>query len=204
MTLIKPTDEQVAVCNAVVETEKPILVRANPGTGKTTLLTMMAGVMREGTSLLALAFNVSAKKELEKRMPQWATVMTINGLGHRAWGRAIGRRLIIDDKKLGRLVTATCREAGFNADGDQWSAIRWAVDQAMLQGLIPSTYPQFKGLVPDDDATWQAIGEPMAMSGVLTSCAIAAASSPMSVSRATWARSFCALSNASATARFCV
>jgi len=158
-----PTTEQDTICNAVVTTTKPILIRANPGTGKTTTLVLMANAMPSESNLLALAFNVSAKKELEKRMPNWATVMTINGLGHRAWGRAIGKRLILDEKKLGRLVTATCREVGFQADGDQWAAIRWAVAQAMLNGLIPDKYPQFKGLVPDNEDTWMAIGEGMSM-----------------------------------------
>jgi superfamily I DNA/RNA helicase len=162
-----PTPQQEAILSAVRDETDPVLVRARAGTGKTTTLTMMAGVMPSGSNLLALAFNVKIKKELEKRFPDWTQIMTINGLGHRAWGRAIGKRLILDEKKLGRLVTATCREAGFNADGDQWAAIRWAVSQAMLQGLIPSHYPQATGLVPDDEPTWAAIGEPMAMTPAL-------------------------------------
>jgi hypothetical protein len=166
-----PTPEQEAILAGVRDTRTPIIVIAHPGTGKTTTLVLMANVLPPNSNLLALAFNVSAKKELERRFPQWANVMTINGLGHRAWGRAIGKRLIVDEKKLGRLVTATCREAGFNADGDQWAAIRWAVAQAMLNGLIPNHYSQFTGLVPDDEATWAAIGEPMSMSPALLSFA---------------------------------
>jgi hypothetical protein len=165
--MLQPTPEQEDILAGVRDSDKPIIVIAHPGTGKTTTLVLMTTALPPNSNLLALAFNVSAKKELEKRFPDWANVMTINGLGHRAWGRAIGKRLIVDEKKLGRLVTATCREAGFNADGDQWAAIRWAVSQAMLQGLIPDKYPQFRGLVPDDEATWLAIGEPMAMTPVL-------------------------------------
>jgi DNA helicase-2/ATP-dependent DNA helicase PcrA len=166
-----PTVEQEAILAGVRDSRTPIIVIAHPGTGKTTTLVLMANVMPPAANLLGLAFNVSAKKELEKRFPPTAQVMTINGLGHRAWGRAIGKRLILDEKKLGRLVTTTCKETGFHADGDQWAAIRWAVAQAMLCGLIPSHYPQFTGLVPDDEATWAAIGEGMAMSQPLLSIA---------------------------------
>lgn len=166
-----PTPQQAAIIEAVTQTDKPIVVVANAGTGKTTLLTMIAEAMPATTSLLGLAFNVKIKKELENRFPEWAVIKTMNGLGHSAFGKSIGKRLILDEKKIGRLVTATCRESGFAADSDQWSAIRWAVSQAMLAGLIPDKYSSFKGLVPDDEATWLAIGEPMAMDRPLLSLA---------------------------------
>jgi len=153
--MLKPTPEQEAILLAC-DGQLPIMVDALAGTGKTTTLVMMARRLRPG---VALAFNVKIKKELEQRFPEGWTVLTLNGLGHRAWAKAIGKRLIVDEKKLGRLVTEAFRKERFQADPDTWDAVRWTVSQAMQQGLVPDKFANMgRGLVPDDTETWLDIG----------------------------------------------
>lgn len=150
--MLTPTEEQTTIC-AAANTGANLFVDSLAGTAKTTTLTMIAkgGLVLGG---LALAFNVRIKKELEDKFPSTWTVLTLNGLGHRAWGKAIGRRCEVDSKKLGRLVSAYAR----GMTQDDWSSVRELVSKAMVAGLVPSEYPH-KGLVPDTMESWQDIAE---------------------------------------------
>lgn len=152
-----PTPEQVAIVDAARTRRESLMITAFAGCAKTTTLELIANSIAP-RSALALAFNVKIKKELEKRFPAWFKVMTMNGLGHGAWQRAIGKRCEIDEKKLGKCVTAVCREAGFSASPDQWAIIREMASAAMLMGLVPRGFPH-KGLVPNTPETWAQIAD---------------------------------------------
>lgn len=134
------------------------MVTAFAGCAKTTTLEMIAAALPPGPAL-ALAFNVKIKKELETRFPQSFKIMTLNGLGHSAWMRAIGRALTVDDRKLGKLVTQVTKSQGFHATTEEWSAIRQLVTGAMQCGLVPSQYSDAKGLVPDHPDVWGEIAQ---------------------------------------------
>jgi len=153
-----PTAEQVAIMDAARDTKRSLMIRAYAGTGKTTTLEMLAQVLPTEAAL-ALAFNVSTKKNMEKRFPQHFQVKTLNGLGHVAWGKAIGKRLGVDEGKLGRLVSSVCKEEGFRASADQWDAIRKLVSSAMHAGLIPSKYVHYRGTITDTDSNWLDIAD---------------------------------------------
>lgn len=146
-----PTPEQAAIIAAAQERSESILVRAYAGCAKTTTLELIAKALPQGG--LALAFNVKIKKELEKRFPASFTIKTMNGLGHSAWGAALGKRLTLDEKKLGRIVTAVMREANYSASADDWAVVKQLAQSAMTQGLVPREFTQ-KGLVEDKQAFW--------------------------------------------------
>lgn len=156
-----PTPEQQAILQAVRDSSTSLMVTALAGTGKTTTLTMIAQSTESGQAALALAFNVSTKKALEAAFPSHFTVMTMNGLGMRAWMRAIpGKRIVVDDRKLGRLVSKVCKGQGFDATSDQWSGIRELVSAGMLAGIVPQGYPN-KGLADDSLSNWGDLADAM-------------------------------------------
>lgn len=157
MPTFSPTPEQTAILTAARERPENLLVRAYAGCGKTTTLVQIAQALPDKPGL-ALAFNVKIKKELEKRMPANFEVKTLNGLGHSAWARAINSRCEVDDRKLGRLVTAAFKEADFAGSTEDWNAVRQLVSAAMRAGLVPAKFNK-PGLVPDTPTTWHELAE---------------------------------------------
>lgn len=155
--MITPTPEQLVIISAARERSESLMIQAFAGCAKTTTLEMI-GQALPAQPALALAFNVKIKKELEKRFPPHFTVKTLNGLGHSAWSAAIGKRLIVEDKKLGKLITDCAKAQGLELIGDNWANARALVSSAMHKGLVPSAFPQ-KGLVPDNKDTWIEIAE---------------------------------------------
>lgn len=151
MTL-QPTPEQSAIIDAAACGHN-LMVFSYAGTAKTTTLTMISQSV-DWPAALCLAFNVKIRDELKRRMPPNWTIMTLNGLGHRAWGKAIGKQLTLDDKKLGKILTAILREHKIEASGDEWANARRLVSSAQAAGLVPSAFPH-KGLIPDTDESWQ-------------------------------------------------
>lgn len=95
---ITPTAEQVAVIDAARDTEDNLLISALAGAAKTTTLEMIAHELAS-TSMLCLAFNKRIADEMSTRLPDNCKAMTLNSLGHRAWGETIGRYLRINPRK---------------------------------------------------------------------------------------------------------
>lgn len=130
------------------------MIRAFAGCAKTTTLQMLCEALPKDLPILYLVFNVKNKKEAEKRFPSNVTVMTMNGLGHRAWGRAMGARLTIDERKLGKLVTAAFEAERFSEGPETWNLTRELVTAAMQAGLVPSDFAPRKGLTEDNAESW--------------------------------------------------
>lgn len=154
---LAPTPEQAAIIAAAKDTSVSLMVSAYAGCGKTTTLELIANALPPGPAL-ALAFNVKIKKELEKRFPSNFTILTMNGLGHQAFGRSIGKRLVLDERKLGKTVTAVTRRESWVPHTDDWTALRELVTAAMQNGLIPVACPH-KGLVEDTEDNWRVIAD---------------------------------------------
>lgn len=166
-----PTAEQAAIVEAATNPGPSIMVTAYAGCTKTSTLEMVANALPTQPAL-ALAFNVKIKKELEKRFPAWFEIKTLNGLGHSAWQKAIGKRCEVDEKKLGRLTTAVLKATGFEAGEDTWTAIRQLVSAAMSRGLVPSHYPH-KSLIPDTAKSWRDIADDLWLDLNDSACEIA-------------------------------
>jgi DNA helicase II / ATP-dependent DNA helicase PcrA len=152
-----PTDEQAAIIKAAASGSN-LMVTAYAGCAKTSTLCMIAQGIPPKPAL-ALAFNKKIQKELALRFPDFFTVKTLNGLGHMAWGRAIGRRCQIDEKKLGNLVTDQLKLHGMGTTQEEWNTIRQLVSSAMNNGLVPAHFKMFTGLLPDTDNAWETLAE---------------------------------------------
>lgn len=148
-----PTAEQEAIFTAALTSQTSLLIEAYAGCGKTSTMEMLAAKLSP-CSALALAFNVRIKKELEIRLPSWFQVKTMNGLGHGAWNKTIGKSCEVDERKIGKIITALEKEAQIDLSPDQWSAIREAVNKARQAGMIPAKFNQFRSLVPDNPDQW--------------------------------------------------
>lgn len=147
----EPTPEQRATIQATQASEISLMVTAYAGCAKTTTLEMLSRVLPQRPTL-ALAFNVKIKKELERRLPGHFTVLTLNGLGHRAWARVIGGQPQLDDKKLGKIVTIEFKKAGMNGL-DDWGIVKDLVSKAMQLGITPKDTR--KGWLEDTEDQWQ-------------------------------------------------
>jgi hypothetical protein len=150
-----PTPEQQALVHAAANSSSSIMVQAYAGCSKTTSLILAAQAL-PAVPTLALVFNAKNRKEMEEKFPKHIECKTMNGLGHGAWGRCIGKRLIVDDKKLGNIVSAVFKEVGHKGPKDDWDYVRRLVDLAMQNGLVPSGMAG-KGLVPDTYETWSGL-----------------------------------------------
>lgn len=153
-----PTPEQQAILSAVRASRDSLMITAFAGTGKTTTLCMIAQTLPSQPAL-ALAFNVSIKKELEKRFPSFWKVMTMNGLGHLAWMRAIrGKTIVLEERKLGKIITQVFKDHSYQGNEDAWTSIRQLVSAAMQAGIVPAARPH-KGLRPDTPETWAMLAD---------------------------------------------
>lgn len=158
--MFKPTAEQEAILSAARDTEDNLMVKAYAGCAKTTTLELITKALPDSHGVL-LAFNVSIKKELEKRVGSNFAVMTLNGLGHRAWSQVISGRLVLDDSKIASLVTAAMKKHSLLSKED-WLILKNLVSGAMNVGLVPRGI-HAKPLVADTDEVWQDFVEDSAL-----------------------------------------
>jgi superfamily I DNA/RNA helicase len=93
-----PTPEQAAIVEAAKRTSDNLLINALAGAAKTTTLQLVCQAVT-GIPILSLAFNRRIADEMKKRLPSHAEARTLNSLGHEVWGRAIGKRLVVDTSK---------------------------------------------------------------------------------------------------------
>lgn len=144
------TPEQEAI-RAATKTGSNLMIKALAGTGKTSTLALcVAPQIKEPT--LALAFNVKNKEDLEKRFPTHFTVLSLNGLGHRAWGAAIGKNFELMEGNLAPL-SAKAKANQVTMTIEQWISVRELISKAMNNGLVPSKWPH-KSLLPDTAESW--------------------------------------------------
>jgi len=120
---------------------------------------MLASALSAERFALALAFNVKIKQELERRFPSNFTVKTLNGLGHSAWARFLGRNPEVSDRKLGQLITSLARAQHLDLPGDTWHGVKALVTAAMNAGLVPSVFPVKNPMMTDTGANWVSLSE---------------------------------------------
>lgn len=139
MTVPSPTPEQAAILEAAATGQRNIMVRARAGTGKTSTLEMVEGVLRR-KPFLYLAFNTRIVKEAEQRLTRGTTVRTFNSLGHRLWAQATARSLTVVKGKCGDILRALINEAPRSEQDVLWN-VYWdvlqAVERAKSLGYIP-------------------------------------------------------------------
>jgi len=155
---LTPTAEQSAILNATRDSGASLMISAYAGTAKTTTIEMLSAHLPATNPTLALAFNVKIKEELERRLPKHITVKTMNGLGHQAWGKALGKRLTLETQKLGKLITQSAKDAKLELSREAWNDVRVLVSAARSAGIVPSKFPQ-RGITPDTKESWADLAE---------------------------------------------
>lgn len=149
-----PTPEQQAIIEHCLTTRENIIIKALAGAAKTSTLVLIAQALKN-EAILCLAFNKRIATEMQERLPGNCQAMTLNSLGHRVWGQAIGKRLIVDTKKnfkiLSGLVDDLSRHEKEEAY-DSFSDILKAIELGKVNGYVPTgKYTNAKGLMNDDE-----------------------------------------------------
>lgn len=152
MSKLTPTDEQQAIIQAA-KLSDPLLCNAYAGAAKTSTLEMAAPQIR--VPALALAFNKKNAQTMKGRLPSNFQTLTMNGLGQMAWARALPAHvaLKLDERKLGKLITALAHDQHIELSETQWAQVRVMVTLAMLEGIVPGDEGQ--PLVRDEPEVWQ-------------------------------------------------
>lgn len=118
-----PTDYQQAIYDFVTNGHGDAAVNAVAGSGKTTTI-VEAAKRVHSDSIGFFAFNKSIVEELQSRLPSSVTVKTINGLGHGALIKHLGK-VRLDANKYREIVFNLLKSERF--DKDQFSEVQSAV-----------------------------------------------------------------------------
>lgn len=139
--------KQLAIFEAMATTSDSRVVNAVAGGAKTS--TMVESINRYGGPAKAVAFNKRNAEELKRRFTEnpKAEASTMNSAGHRAWGKAIGKRLTLDTDKIYNLV----KEAD---PGDFFMDVLSLVRAARVSGIVPEAFP-VRGPLRDSLNDWE-------------------------------------------------
>lgn len=148
--MFTPTEEQQAIIDAARDSAASLMVKAYAGCAKTSSIKMLAPALPT-RSVCAVAFNKKIAEELSAVLPPYFTCSTMNSLGHKAFGSAIGRRLVVDGNKIGKLVTDFGKSLGSGGLVDEeWTSLRNLLVRARVVGLIPEGLPESRRSLCDD------------------------------------------------------
>lgn len=153
---VTPTDEQEAIIEAVAGADS-VMIDALAGCSKSTTLEMAAPGVKGPA--LALAFNKKIATDLATRIPQNFKCATFNSVGFQAALRAIPNapKAILEEKKLGKLITQIVKDRKVDLDSEQWDQIRQLVSGAMLAGITPGD--RGRPMTPDTRDSWEEIAD---------------------------------------------
>lgn len=98
-----PTPEQAAIVAQARDSTDNILINALAGAAKTSTLVLIAEALTR-EPILSIAFNKRIAQEMEKRLPSHVKSATVNSVGHNAWAKATGRKLMLEKDKISNLL----------------------------------------------------------------------------------------------------
>lgn len=149
MTSHTPTEEQLAILSASRETKDNIIIHALAGAAKTSTIVLLAKKLAS-TPILTLAFNVRIKDEMKRRLPGNCESLTLNGIGHRTWTKALGRRAVVEADKVYNIVSgiiqsmpaSEAKSAAFESMSDIIRAVRSGKTAGWVpEGAFPYAHP---------------------------------------------------------------
>ena len=147
------TQQQSDFFTRLESTQDSLVLTSVAGSGKTTTLTKGATYLIG--SILALAFNVRIKKTLDEKIGHFAVCKTLNGVGHGALCKFLGRKVAIDRDKTRKVVRDLLNEKENKHLWELFSSISQLVSRAKHHGLIPKGTPgMFLPLVEDTPEAW--------------------------------------------------
>lgn len=137
-----PTAEQELIRQAGRTTKDNLIIRALAGAAKTSTLVILGRAIQ--VPIVSIAFNVRIAKEMAERMPGNVTSKTLNGVGHGAWGKTLGRRLVIDKDKIYNIckklvddLPGPKKSEGYEIFTDLMQNVRYG----KTSGFIPEGFP---------------------------------------------------------------
>ena len=99
-----PSPQQQAICDFVAGNVQNLLVRAAPGSGKTTTIAMASRELRPDGVHLALAFNRHTADAFTSKLPYFVRSSTMHSLCKRAIELSLAKPPHVDLKKTERLL----------------------------------------------------------------------------------------------------
>jgi len=125
-----PTDEQRDILAHVRDSRANLLVTARAGAAKTSTIEM--AIREQEAPCAYLAFNRATVLEAKQRVPDSCDVFTLNGLGHRSWGRFLRTRLDLRKSKLYDILSDS------DYKGELFSEMLRACRLAKQAGFVPA------------------------------------------------------------------
>jgi superfamily I DNA/RNA helicase len=162
------TSEQQAILDAFEGRSESMIIEADAGSAKTTVLTLMAKRQaRRPIPAIAIAFNKKTAVELQARMPPSFKCMTFNGMGYGAWAKKLGgRKLTVSEYKISELIKDLAKDMEIDLGEDGYFEVMGLVNGARASGLIHSDFAErFQGLVPDQTDVWEDFSDSVEVSG---------------------------------------
>lgn len=159
----KLTPEQETIIEAVSRKGGPSIdVDALAGAAKSTTLRHAAANLTTGRNV-ALAFNVPIKEALAKVLPSNFDVLTMNGLGHRAWAKFTGAKIKVETDKAYRICRGICENSGYSGDAlkEARETLQALLMACRAHGLVTTgPFPvKGRGLIPDTPEGWLDIAD---------------------------------------------
>lgn len=140
MSDFAPTPEQELIL-AEAKSPQSMLVNALAGAAKTSTLCLLAKKLPLQPTLCC-AFNKKIADEMQKRMPGHIQCSTMNSLGHRAWAKRTGTRLIVESDKVYQEVLDYSQKIGGDEKkryNDSFSSIMRVTRAAKSYGYVPAS-----------------------------------------------------------------
>lgn len=160
--LPNPTPQGEVIISTWNNTKSSIMVNALAGTGKTTFLRQLARHIRE-SQVLCLAFNKKNADEMRAVLPTGWDVATLNSIGHRALGKSLPRRPNLQSDKSSKILKQVLVDFGIDRkdgmDQEVFGDVLYLVRMAKSYGLMHKEFANFKSLLPDNDESWETLGD---------------------------------------------
>jgi superfamily I DNA/RNA helicase len=154
----KPSVFQQAVFDFISTGEGSAIVEAVAGSGKSSTILQSLKLIPSTKQILFLAFNKSIAEELKSKAPAYVNCMTMNALGHKAVMKRFGR-VSLDANKTSLMIEKLVKKGALE-DSDarsKSSIVKKLVGIAKSYGIVPKTLPDMISLMPDTNATWEAM-----------------------------------------------
>jgi DNA helicase-2/ATP-dependent DNA helicase PcrA len=162
---VTPTDEQLAIM-AAMERGDNCMVEALAGCAKSTTIKLALQSIPKTKTTMILAFNKKIKDDMEADIKEMGLarpnlrILTMNGLGHAAIGKALRSFPEIDNDKIYKLA----KDKGLRKT-DLFDTIA-LVRQARLAGIVPRG-TQGRSLTPDTDESWATLADDLDVDPIL-------------------------------------
>jgi len=146
---LEATEEQSSIIEFALTVPDNLLINALAGAAKTSTLRFLAKYLPT-VPTLSLAFNKRIADEMSKVLPGHVRCATMNSVGHRVWGAAVGKRLTLDTKKNYNLLKShidTLPRSIRSEVYDIFSDITKTMSRAKLSGYVPPGTPQGRSLI---------------------------------------------------------